>query len=257
MGGRRRDRHQLGELGADAAGHRLQVDPRGGGPRAGGAPRSLSVTSPDTVLMCRPPSGSRSRSAVTSPLTEFTSSRSSQPSASARSPATVLKLSLPLIPWASSTPDTVCASTSPVTPSSVISPDTPLTDALPSIPLSTAVALTTPTCTGQVRGTVSVTVAEGRCGRSHFSRPSQVRFSWVMVSTPSSHVTSSGSPLTLATSSDGLASVASTATEPEMSLTRRPVTSSRSRLAGASMVQCAIRPSFPVRLPVQLTIYLI
>src|SRR5208282_4030210 len=80
---------------------------------------SLSVTSPDTVVTCIPPSGSRSMSAVTSPLTTFASRRSSQPSASVRSPDTVLKLSLPLIPWASSAPDTVLASTSPVTPSSV------------------------------------------------------------------------------------------------------------------------------------------
>src|ERR1700729_2827839 len=203
------------------------------------------VTSPDTVVTCTPPSGSRSTSAVTSPLTAFTSSCSSQPSARARSPDTVLKFSLPLMPCASSGPDTVCASTSPVRPSSVISPDTLLTEARALIALSTAAALTTPTCTGQLRGTVTVTAAEGRCGRSHFSSPSQLRFWWVTVSVPSSYVTSSGSPLTLATSSEGVPSVASTATEPAMSLTRSAVTSSKSRLVGASMVQCAIRPSFP------------
>src|SRR5260370_18587238 len=207
---------------------------------------SRSVTSPDTVVTCIPPSGSRSTSPVTSPLTAFPSRRSSQPSASARSPDTVLKFSVPLTPCASSAPDTVCASTSPLRPSSVISPDTLLTEARALIALSTAVALTTPTCTGQFRGTVTVTAAEGPCGRSPFSRPSQVGFSWVLLSTPSSYATSSGSPLTSATSSEGVPSVASTATEPAMSLTRSPVTSSKSRLVGASILQCAIRPSFPL-----------
>src|SRR5580692_8216037 len=125
------------------------------------------------------------------------------------------------------------------------------------MPHITALALTTPSWVAQVRGTVTVTDAECRCGRSHFSRPSQVRISWEMVSTPSSYVTSSGSPVTLATSTEGVPSVASTATDPPMSLTRSPVTSSKSRLVGASMVQCAIPPVLPVRYPSLLTIYLI
>src|ERR1700728_2503376 len=49
-----------------------------------------------------------------------------------------------------------------------------------------------------------------------------------------------------ATSSDGVPSVASTAPEPPMSLTRSPLTSSKSRLVGASMVQCAIALVLPV-----------
>src|ERR1700733_1360815 len=60
-----------------------------------------------------------------------------------------------------------------------------------------------------------------------------------------------------ATSSDGVPSVASTATDPPMSLTRSPLTSSKSRLVGPSMVQCAIPPVLPVRYPSLLTIYLI
>src|ERR1700722_9614019 len=55
----------------------------------------------------------------------------------------------------------------------------------------------------------------------------------------------------LDTLSEGLPSVASTATDPEMSLTRSPVTSSKSRLVGASMVHCAISPvGIPPALPV-------
>ena len=54
------------------------------------------------------------------------------------------------------------------------------------MPDTTAVALTTPTCVGHFRGTVTVTVAAWRCGRSHFSRPSQVRFSCATVRTPPS-----------------------------------------------------------------------
>jgi hypothetical protein len=134
----------------------------------------------------------------------------------------------------------------------VIPPETLLTDALALMPHITALALTTPSWVAQVRGTVTVTDAECRCGRSHFSRPSQVRFSWEMVSTPSSYVTSSGSPVTLATSTEGVPSVASTATDPPMSLTRRSVTPSKFRLVGASMVQCAISPSFPYAHPRQL-----
>src|SRR5580704_9411496 len=68
---------------------------------------SLRVTSPDTVVTFMPPSGSRSMSAVTSPLTEFASRRSSQPSTRVRSPDTVLKLTLPLMPCASIAADTV------------------------------------------------------------------------------------------------------------------------------------------------------
>src|SRR5205814_113709 len=75
--------------------------------RASASAGSLSTTSPDTVVTCIPPSGSRSRSAVTSPLTPFTSRRSSHPSASVRSPDTVLKLSLPLMPCASTAPERV------------------------------------------------------------------------------------------------------------------------------------------------------
>src|SRR5713226_5672208 len=56
----------------------------------------------------------------------------------------------------------------------------------------------------------------------------------------------------LDTLSDGFPSVASTATDPPMSLTRSPVTSSKSRLVGASMVHCAISPvGIPPVLPVR------
>src|ERR1017187_3388018 len=53
-----------------------------------------------------------------------------------------------------------------------------------------------------------------------------------------------------ATSSEGLPSVASTATDPAMSLTRSPVTSSKSRLVGDSMVHCVIAAVLPVSSPV-------
>src|ERR1700683_5614896 len=53
-----------------------------------------------------------------------------------------------------------------------------------------------------------------------------------------------------ATSSEGFPSVASTATDPAMSLTRSPLTSSKSRLVGASMVHCVIPPVLPVWPPV-------
>ena len=99
--------------------------------------------------------------------------------------------------------------------------------------------------------TLTVTVAECRCGRSHFSRPSQLRFSCATVSTPSANVTLSGSPSMLDTSSVGFPVVASTATEPAMSLTRSPVTSSNSRLVGVSMLHSlvGIPPVLPIGLP--------
>src|SRR2546429_9000899 len=55
----------------------------------------------------------------------------------------------------------------------------------------------------------------------------------------------------LDTSSVGFPVVASTATEPAMSLTRRPVTSSNSRLAGVSMLHSlvGIPPVLPIGLP--------
>src|SRR5690348_12471170 len=55
----------------------------------------------------------------------------------------------------------------------------------------------------------------------------------------------------LDTSSEGFPEVASTATEPAMSLTRSSVTSSNSRLAGASMVHslAGIPPVLPVGPP--------
>src|SRR5260370_41243951 len=52
----------------------------------------------------------------------------------------------------------------------------------------------------------------------------------------------------LDTSSEGFPSVASTATDPAMSLTRSPVTSPKSRLVGATMVHCAISPGLTLRL---------
>src|SRR5580693_5627117 len=55
----------------------------------------------------------------------------------------------------------------------------------------------------------------------------------------------------LDTSSEGFPSVASTATDPAMSRIRRPVTSSNSRLVGASMVHRVISPvGIPPVLPV-------
>ena len=55
----------------------------------------------------------------------------------------------------------------------------------------------------------------------------------------------------LDTSSDGFPVVASTATEPAMSLTRSPVTSSNSRLVGVSMLHSlvGIPPVLPVGPP--------
>src|SRR5260370_550029 len=88
--------------------------------------------------------------------------------------------------------------------------------------------------------------AAGLSGRRHYSRAYKDRLNGVMPSAPATHVTYSGSPITSATSREGVPSVASTATEPAMSLTRSPVTSSKSRLVGASILQCAIRPSFPL-----------
>src|SRR5581483_7239893 len=112
-------------------------------------------------------------------------------------------------------PDTVLASTSPVTPSSVIPPETLLTEVREPMPDTTAAALTTPTCAAVFRGTLTVTVAACRCGRSHFSRPSQLRFSCATVRTPFSNVTWSGSPSRWDTSSEDVPSAASTADEPD------------------------------------------
>ena len=53
-------------------------------------------------------------------------------------------------------PDTVRASTAPVTPSSVMAPDTLFTEVAAEIPDTIALAVTTPSWTGQSFGTVIV-----------------------------------------------------------------------------------------------------
>ncbi len=138
---------------------------------------SRIATGPDTVATRSAASRSSSMSAVTRPLTVLASSRSTEPSARVRSPDTELNPIVPPRPWASMSPDTVRALTAPVTPSSVMAPDTLFTEVAAEIPDTIALAVTTPSWTGQSFGTVMVMAAEVLSGRSQPSSPSQLRSS--------------------------------------------------------------------------------
>ena len=145
--------------------------------RASGAAGSRNATSDDTVATRTSPGLPRWTSAVTRPVTVLASSRSSDPPARVRSPDTELNVTWPLMSWASTSAPIVRASTLPFSPSRVIAPETLLTEVRAVMPDTIAVAATTPTWAGQSRGTVTIRSAEWLRGRSHSSRPSQVRSS--------------------------------------------------------------------------------